>query len=490
MGVQVDEIKWILYKHINDFEQIKEVAVYVKEQSGYMSNNARYQMRDTLAAMQLYHTRHPRTRPLDTMHHRIRTLEYFMFGYDTVVDGNRKFIFSPLGNLFLKNINDEEKLSKIFATMLFALQFQHPCNHSAPEIQLYPFRLLFKLMQDSRLDYKLHFSEYVHCIGKLQSISYEEYELLVDDILSFRELDPDDQLRILKEDEHYSVVSLYEWQYYVSKVLESAGIITRVEEGEIGRLYHPRQPWSKKETKPTGRKLDGGYVTINDNVYSFIASMLEEYSFADEPVIFKDSNELIIDSIKEIYSFYPRLLSEALGEEDEIQAKLLELPQLIEKYSNNPDGKTTDLFEDVLEDGFNMFYDVQARKYSGAGHTDIECKYTTRNKKFAVEAKSTQNKLLLVNSNRLKEHRKQINGEYTILITSRYVPAVKRDIRGENIVILLAHTFSEYLYNHIYHNEREIPYQDFDDIIINHQGEDISQLVSDLTINKFAVTSK
>lgn len=70
-----------------------------------------------------------------------------MFGYEDSSNG-KKFMFSPLGNLFLKHINDEDKLVKIFISMMFALQFEHPANGTSPEFQLYPFRLIFKLLTD------------------------------------------------------------------------------------------------------------------------------------------------------------------------------------------------------------------------------------------------------------------------------------------------------------------------------------------------------
>ena len=63
---------------------------------------------------------------------------------------------------------------------------------------------------------------------------------------------------------------------------------------------------------------------------------------------------------------------------------------------------------------------------------------------------------------------------------------MKRDIKGTPIVIVLASTFAEYLYNHIFHEIRDIDYKDFDDIIVNNLGTDISQQISDLTLNKFA----
>ena len=136
-----------------------------------------------------------------------------------------------------------------------------------------------------------------------------------------------------------------------------------------------------------------------------------------------------------------------------------------------------------------MFYNVQAKKRGGAAHTDIECLYLTKKKKFAVESKSTAHKLLGLNAGRLREHREEIGGEYTIVVTPRYVPATKRDIKGTPIVIILASTFAEYLYNNIFHDVREIDYADFDDIIVKNLGNDISELISDMTLNKFAANS-
>ena len=82
--------------------------------------------------------------------------------------------------------------------------------------------------------------------------------------------------------------------------------------------------------------------------------MLAEYTCFAIPVQLKDPGRLTIDCIKEVYSFYPQLLLKEIGESDDL-SKLLELPKLIEKYSNNPENETAYLFEDVLTEGFNMF---------------------------------------------------------------------------------------------------------------------------------------
>ena len=136
-----------------------------------------------------------------------------------------------------------------------------------------------------------------------------------------------------------------------------------------------------------------------------------------------------------------------------------------------------------------MFYNIKAEKIGGAGNTDIECLYITKKKKFAVDAKSTKNKLSGINSGRLAGHRDKIAGEYTIVVTPRYVPAVLQDIYSSPIVIIRANTFSEFLYNCIDNDVRKIDYENFDNIIIANLGKDISKNISNLTIERFATKS-
>ena len=98
-------------------------------------------------------------------------------------------------------------------------------------------------------------------------------------------------------------------------------------------------------------------------------------------MILNDPERLKIDVTKEIYSFYPRFLLENIGELiNDKKIELLNLPKLIEQYSNNNDGSEAYLFEDALVDGFNMFYNIEAEKIGGAGNTDVECLYLTHKK--------------------------------------------------------------------------------------------------------------
>lgn len=489
MALMVERNKWILYKHTCSYELIKAVALDVKNTcKADVSDVERHRMQERLAALDLYRTRNPKNKPLDSINHRINTLEYWMFGYEDKIDSEKRFIFSPLGNLFLKHINDDEKLKMIFITMLFAFQFGHPGSSTNKEFQLFPFRLIFQLLLDSRLDGKLYNNEveYILFFTKTMSDSID-FDVLVDEILELREISNDEMANLFKHDEHAFVNAVYEWEYYTQELFEQIGIIERHKGELICKLFHPTK--TNSLSSPTGRRATRGFISIVSEQEEFIQQMLSKYSCFETPIKLNDPEQLYIDCVKEIYSFYPQLLLSAIGESDEFSA-LLELPKRIEEYSNNPDNDTAYLFEDVLTEGFNLFSNVEAIKRGGAAHTDIECLYRPVRKKFAVESKSTANKLLGINAGRLREHREEIGGEYTIVITSRYVPATKRDIFDTPIVIILASTFSEYLYNHIFHDVRDIDYSDFDEIITNNLGTDISKLISNMTLNKFAANQK
>ena len=224
-------------------------------------------------------------------------------------------------------------------------------------------------------------------------------------------------------------------------------------------------------------------------------SLEDAYPFDARPVPLNDDGRLKIDAIKEIFNFYPRELLYEIGEisrESKMEFDLLELPRLIEMYSNNNEGEQAYLFEEKLTDGFNMFCNVQAEWIGGAGNTDIECLYTSElgSKKFAVDAKSTKNKLMTLSSGRLALHREKIGAKYTIVVTPRYVPAVKSDINKTPNVILLANTFSEYLYNCINNDIRMVDFGPFDKIVEENLGQDISSHISRLTLQKFGLLAE
>jgi type II restriction enzyme len=482
MTLRIDNKKWILYRHTSDFSLLIKTAQILKSYSKTNITKAEKERLNLhLRELKLYNERNPEL-PLDAINHKINQLSYYMFGYQAKINGTDRFMFSPLGNLLLKNFNDKAKTAKIFMSMLWSVQYQHPHGGTDKEFQLYPFRLIYKLLSDKRLDYKLYAFEVSYIVVFVNEITIEVYEKIVSEILSLRKLSNEQLAKLFRSDRHAYVNSAYEWDYYVSTFFQNAGVLDKSDGEIICKL--------QQGNTRTFRKITKNVVTIPKELFDFVAQLEKQYSFLTKPLLLNDKERLKIDVTKEIYSFFPKILLDAIGEQDIEASIYLDLPKLIEQYANNPENETAYLFEKVLIEGFNIFYNVEAKGIGGAGHTDIECLYLTKSKKFAVEAKSTANKLSDINTGRLREHREEIGGEYTIVVTPRYVPAAKRDIIGTPNVIILASTFAEYLYNCINNDERKIDYADFDDIIIENFGKDISRDISDLTISKFATIRK
>ncbi len=482
MTKRITRPKWILYRHTRDFNLLCDVADILKCYSkATISTEEKSRLNQKLRELRLYNERNPNL-PLDAINHKINQLSFYMFGYQTKINGIDRFMFSPLGNLLLKCKENKEKVAKIFLTMLWAIQYPHPHSGTDTDFNIYPFRLIFKLLTDKRLENRLYAYEITLSIVFITKIDESSYESLVKKILSLRALSDEEIKKELNKDTHSYVNATYEWDYYVSEFLQSAGVLIKKYGKTICQLQHGNTG--------TFRKVTRNYVTIPNSLIPLLRDLESQYSYSCNPLLLNSPERLRIDIVKEIFNFYPNVLLEHINE-TERTIEILKLPKLIEEYSNNPENETAYLFEDVLEQGFNMFYNVEAHKIGGAGHTDIECIYLTEDKKkFAVESKSTSTKLTEINIGRLREHREEIGGAYTIVITPRYVPAAQRDIKGSPVVILLANTFAEYLYNCIESDMRKIDYSNFDKIIINNLGEDISKLVSNLTISTFSINRK
>jgi len=358
-------------------------------------------------------------------------------------------------------------------------------------LKLYPFRLIFKLLLDDRLEKKLYHFEMEAIIVFIQKIDILSYENLVSKILETRQLADVEKFDILKRNEVSFVKIVYEWEYYVSKILKKSGVIIVDEGMRVVKLFH-EQTRKNSLSSPTARNASNGCFKLNPELISYISNLLAEFRFDEIPISLNDPRSLTDDSVKEIYSFYPKLLLIEIDEIiDEQQMKILELPKQIELFSTNKNNETSHLFEKVLVDGFNQFYNVIAIHHSGAGKTDIECLHQKvhTEEKFTVEAKSTSNKLMQISSGRLKHHRNLVGAAYTIVVTPNFAPSVKYDIDGQDIVILKASTLSEFLYQHLANGIREIDYNDVYEVVKGYMGKDISARISEITLTKFGWSS-
>ncbi len=468
--------KWIISRHVNDINLLIYVAQSIKKYQNNIDDNDKDKILDDLEKLKIYNPRYGKIKP-STLDSKINQLAFYMFGYKTRINGESRFLFSPLGNLFLKYKDNKNKNSKIFLTMLFGLQYKHPHSHTDKEFNLYPFRLIFKLLLDSRLEKKLFAYEVAYLVMTQKEMTHVLYENLILEILKIRILNVNEIETLFYKNHNRYMNASYEWDYYASKTLNTIDIFERTEGKVLFKMKHGNTE--------TYRSITDNTISLSNNIVLYCEKLLNLYLFDREPLQNTD-NKLQLDITKEIYNFYPQILLEEIGETTNYD--ILQVPKLISEFSKNKDNNTAYKFEDILVEGFNIFIDIEAQKIAGAGNTDIECLYLTENKKFAVEAKSTKNKLSLINDGRLQFHREKIGADYTIVITPGYVPAVLRDIKNTNSVIIKANTFSEFLYNSILEDERNINYEEIDNLIINNLGNDISDKISNITINKFAIS--
>lgn len=67
------------------------------------------------------------------------------------------------------------------------------------EFNIYPFRLLFKLLLDDRLNRQLYNDEIFYLVMFMKTCTDIEYDSLINDILELRALKTDDKLLLFKK---------------------------------------------------------------------------------------------------------------------------------------------------------------------------------------------------------------------------------------------------------------------------------------------------
>ncbi len=423
-------------------------------------------------------------------------IAWYMFGYynKSREKGEvKKMVFTPLGNLLLDNRSDRVKTSKIFLTMLFGNGFHQPFSKMDERFNLYPFRLIFQLLRDPRLNGRLYNDEVFYYTMFMKTVNHDSYEALVSDILSFRELSPYQKLDLFKKDERVVGLALHEWNYAVG-LFESAGIVKKCNDHDnriIGELTYGKT--SPKTGRPNAvRHYKEDYIILEDNdIISLIDKLLANYPFDAKPYSDEDLAEKFSSAIVvEMYSFYPPELLEELGmntKEDKAIAKMLEKANNINYYSHcETEGGAK--FEYALADAYNMFSNVEAERIGNASNVDVECLYsqnTFTKKKFDIEAKARETKLIEVNSKRILNHRNKINSKYTMIVTPNFVDGVLQDIKGERSVICKSATLANYFYQYILKNGRSLSYFDLDQIIEQNLGNDITEIVNNYVYNNF-----
>lgn len=467
--------RWILYKHTSSLEIISETALYLAER-GSVSKTNKKSLLNSQIAVGAYKGRND-AMPLDAATHRINTLRWLNIGYFAGAGENKRFVFSPLGNLFLENMNDPQKVQHIFLSLLWSKQF--PDDFGTDTLfQVFPFRLLFKLMSEPKLDSYITGPEYAHLVSSVNHIDEAAYDELISNILHFRSLPITTQSNLCKEDENHHVNGWHEWRYWRT-LLGDMGVM-RIEPSLSGETF------VLNHGKSTKRTVDSLRSTVPEKFRDYVKELDREAPFLEKPVTFDEPGRLRSDVTKEILSFLPKALLQVLGEsENSVYSKIADLLNAVSMASLNAAKGDPDKFEELLTETMNTFVDVRAEWVGGPGMPDVSCVFTPVPENFIVEAKSTQKKLSALNAGRLKEHRKLSGARYTIVITPAYTPAALADIADTEVAILSTPAFVEYITNASRAGSGNYSYADIREITLDGFGTDISSKVSALTAAKF-----
>lgn len=476
--------KWTIMKYMQSFPLMVAYAEALKKGNDLTEDN----IKDILKSFEdsgVYNPRYGGSVHTGTF--KIIQLAWYMFGYYKKGTKNKKFVFTPLGELLLNNLNNSENVSKIFLTMLFGNGFKQPFSKMTNEFNLYPFRLIFKLLREPRLKGKLNLYEVFYFCVFLKEIDIEIYESLVDEILYYRSFSNQELFKLFLENENIVAQSLHETNYLFN-LLQSAGILTIDSDSnfkKIGTLIHGNGSGK--------RAFIDCYVNLNKFVIDYVDVLLASYPFYEKPYLYEKLNEKFSsDILLEMYNFYPSELLFEIGIEDDVQHELSELLSIVrdvEKLSTNENDGDFNKFEVALKDTFNIFLDVNAERISGSGNTDIHAKYYPKNsnvKNFNIEAKSRRVKLEEINSGRIKHHMILTGAEYTLVVSSNFTYSIKYDIKNTDIVTIKASTLSNYMYNYITKHGRHISFNHLDNLIENNRGKDITNDLQEYIYSNFS----
>mgnify|MGYP001215076450 FL=1 len=507
---------WVIGKHISNVDLMYKYAKFIKNNSSPLTKESLNEIGEIFKSRGVYSPRWiDRQLNTSTVKNKITTLNYWMFGYNH----DEKFLFSPLGNLFLKHYKNLNSQKYIFTTMLWSMQFPHPQQKSNQNnISIYPFRLMLKLLTEQRLNKKLYPEEILYFLFFVRGINQDGYHSLIEEILNFRKLSNSDKKQKMLSENLYSQTNYEKWSkfpgdsvalalakttwwankthelnYYARKIFETTEIIYGADDKSSRIIFR-----QGKSEPPTLRKIQG-YFKLNHKLIDFVKELDDSYSFLENPI--KKTEGLLDSEFKStVYGFYPKILLDKLNiKKDNVEYKIARIKEIIplqniEEISlamtdASIDGAKHKEFEIAIADAFNLFKDVKAERVGGAGETDVKCKNTLKDETFAIEAKSTKSQLSELSNETLKEHREKFGAKYTILMTPRYAPKVRRHISKDMITILKPAYLSEYLSNYYRNSSDETSFKELNELIKNNMGKDISEKLNKITINKFGNTA-
>jgi len=505
---------WILEKHSNNIEHIIYYLKVIKDNKGDTSkeNLEKYLK---LANFDGIYTPRYKGFSYATMSNKAGVIRAYNLGIQRNAGaGQKQFLIGPYGELILKHYKSIKNLKKIIFTNFYFAQYPHPKYTTQPEFRIFPWRLVFGLLQESKLDKTLYDNEMVYFlpfIKNLKSISYEE---LLESILSFRNLSTSEKEEKFNEEvnigsqsniqifqefgfdmiESQKKASEIKWAdlthqfQYTLNLFKELGILNSTETGKENVItFNQATP---RANQPTPRRLSKNY-SLDSGLEEYFDLLQERYS--KEQVVTKE-DLLEIDFEFKIITKVPDILLKELGEEPlefvgfdsplEVEGDIERMEYLSSQSENMSDYTE---FEERIAAVMNRFNNIRAEALGGSGRTDVECLDLNKNDKFNIEAKSTQSSLPSVNPSRINNHMEQNDALFTLIVTTAFAEGVRRDIQNEKISIVTTKVFAELIRNHVVANDLD-SFDEIRDIIEENLGQPSSLPLFEYILSKFGST--
>ncbi len=505
---------WILEKHSNNIEHIIYYLKVIKDNKGDTSKE-KLQKYLKLANFDGIYTPRYKGFSYATMSNKAGVIRAYNLGIQRNTGaGQKQFLIGPYGELILKHYKSIKNLKKIIFTNFYFSQYPHPKYTTQPEFRIFPWRLVFALLQESRLNKTLYDNEMVYFLPFIKNLSLISYEELIESILLFRNLSTSEKeemfnaeinigsqsnIQIFQEFgfdmiESQKKASEIKWAdlthqfQYTLNLFKELGILNSTDTGKDNVIsFNQATP---RANQPTPRRLSKKY-SLDLGLEGYFKLLQEIYS-KDQVVTKEDLLE--IDFEFKIITKVPDILLQELGEKpfefigfDEplVLEGDIERMEYLSSQSENMSDYTE--FEERIAAVMNRFNNIRAQALGGSGRTDVECLDLKKDDKFNIEAKSTQTSLPSINPSRLNNHMEQNDALFTLVVTTAFAEGVRRDIQDEKISIVTTKIFAELIRNHLVSNDLD-SFDEIRDIIEENLGQPSSLPLAEYILSKFGST--
>lgn len=521
------EHRWIFQKNVSSSTIIKAFVRVLNEERANVDYGG---IQQALRDQNIYRGRDSNG-SLSTMGVRFSQMCFYMFGYRAKDTKKHKtFVPSPMTLVTLKEkekcdkkineIRDEQgktdekkekeilevenerdrRLQRCSLVNLYSMQFPHPYSRTPEDFKIYIGRLIVKLLLDERIEKRLYIDEMIWFLPFIETIDDHTYEELIKDICDYRKLTYEQKLEKFESVRNFNDVFAnvtHEINYYFLKIFKGFNVFEIKKDdshngGKIFKFRHGNEDTYRTDAYDS-RKTVSGYVTLNENLINDAIKLNENFSAFSKPTTMETediySRE---DWLTAIYDTEPlsylNCIEESVSNETEVY-NVIQTMIHASKYGSH-DGSE---FENSLKPFLELFGEmINVEIIGGAGNTDLLCALNDNNEhiyKMNVEAKTRNNGLEQINSQRLENHMRMNHSAFCVVIAPRFARGVSGDIRGHRIVTIRAEDFGTYCYKECLNKESGLAdFEPIHEIIEQNYGTDITDLVRELTASRYGLS--